>query len=298
MNWRQKIIAIIGPTASGKTALGVSIARALGGEVISADSRQIYRDMNIIAGVPTAREMHGVPHHLLQVASPKSLYSAGRFVREGTRVITQIIKRGHLPIIVGGTGFYTETLLGKTSLPEVPPNKKLRAELSGKTAAEMFAILQKIDPRRAREIDAQNPARLIRAIEIAQALGSVPLLTESASAQKFHILWIGIKPPTEGLEEKIRRRVEARIRKGAATEVQKLREQLSKKRFKELGAEFSLTADYIDEKLSRAELIDKLVKWEMKYITRQLRWHKRNKDIVWINNANEALELTKKFNLI
>jgi len=292
---RQKVIAVVGPTASGKTALGVELARALDGEVISADSRQVYSDMDIIAGVPTMREMRNVPHHLLRVASPKHVYSAGRFLREGTRAMTQIAKRGRTPVIVGGTGFYTESLLGKTNLPEVQPNKKLRAELSGKTAAEMFEILQKIDPRRASEIDVQNPARLMRAIEIAQALGAVPPLTESITAQNFDILWLGIKPSMEKLEEKIRARIASRMHKGAVAELQKLRAQISAKRIKELGAEFSLLADYVDKKITRSELVEMLAKWEMKYVTRQLRWHKRNKDIIWISGAEEALKLAQEF---
>ena len=294
MNHKQKIIAIVGPTASGKTALGVVLAREFGGEVISADSRQIYRDMDMIAGVPTVKEMRGVPHHLLRVASPKAIFSAGRFTREGTRAIAQIVKRGHLPIVVGGTGFYAETLLGKMVLPEVPPNKKLRAELAKKSAAELFEMLEKLDSRRAGGIDAQNPVRLIRAIEIAKALGAVPELSGDPQSP-FDVFWLGVSPAAEGLEEKIRARILARLKRGMAAEAARLREIISKKRFNELGAEFSLLADHLDQKLTRIELIDKLTQWELKYIKRQLRWHKRNKDIVWVSDAATAIEETKDF---
>jgi len=294
MTSKQKIIAIVGPTASGKTAIGVVLAREFGGEVISADSRQVYRDMDVIAGVPTMREMRGVPHHLLRVASPKALYSAGRFTREGARTIAQIVKHGHLPIVVGGTGFYAETLLGKMVLPEVPPNKKLRAELVKKSAAELFLMLKKLDPRRAGDIDAQNPARLIRAIEIAEALGAVPELSD-APQPPFDVLWLGVSPATECLEEKIRARILARLKRGMAAEAARLRAQLFKKRFNELGAEFSLLAEHLDKKLTRPELIEKLIQWELKYIKRQLRWHKRNKDIVWISDATTARKEAKSF---
>ena len=127
MKGRQKVIAVVGPTASGKTALGIFLAQKLGGEVISADSRQIYKGLAEIARVPSKQEQAGIPHHLIGFASPKRLYSAGEFKKAAETIISKLEKDGVLPIVVGGTGFYADSLLRGLELPQVPPNKALRA---------------------------------------------------------------------------------------------------------------------------------------------------------------------------
>lgn len=292
---KQKIIAIVGPTASGKTSLGVALAKKLRGEVISADSRQLYRGMDIIASTPTKKEMRGVLHHLLRVADPKRQYSAGSFVRESTRHIADIARRGKMPIVVGGTGFYADALLSGWMLPEVPPNKKLRAKLARKSARQMFAQLKRLDPRRAADIDPHNPARLIRAIEIAYALGSVPLREETADNRKFDVLWLGLSPAAKVHRRAIRARIRARLKQGLCAEAKRLRARLSKKRYAELGAEFRLLADCLDRKISKATLAQKLEQWELAYAKRQLRWHKRNKNIAWVKTKQEALRRARKF---
>jgi len=291
----QKIIAIVGPTASGKTSLGISLARKIGGEIISADSRQIYRGMDIIAGTPTALEMHGVPHHLLRATDPRRHYSAGRFAREGARLATAIARRGNIPIVVGGTGFYADALLSGIELPEVPPNMKLRGELAKKTAAQLFTYLKRLDPRRAAEIDNDNPVRLIRAMEIARALGAVPPLPAAARSKKFEVLWLGLSPTPEAHRRAIRKRVREHLRRGLLAEAQRLRARLSKKRYDELGAEFRFIADCLDKKITKKELAIKLEQWELAYAKRQMRWLRRNAHIVWIQTKREAFAKAGKF---
>src|SRR3989344_3885695 len=160
---KQKVLVIVGPTSSGKSALAVELARTFGGEVISADSRQVYRGLNIGTGKISKREMRGVRHHLLDEVSPHRIFTAHDFVEKGRAAISDIAMRGKLPIIAGGTGFYIDALVGKIALPNVPPNKKLRAQLEKKTAKQLFTMLKKRDPRRAKSIDPHNKRRLVRA---------------------------------------------------------------------------------------------------------------------------------------
>ena len=170
-NRLPKIIAIVGPTASGKSDLAVKIARKYNGEIISADSRQVYRGLNIGTGKITKHEMLGVPHHLLDVADPKKRFTVADFKTLADKAIADISSRGKLPIICGGTGLYIDILTSGFVLPDVPPNPTLRKKLGQKTAAQLFVILKKLDPKRAENIDQTNSVRLIRAIEIAKVFG-------------------------------------------------------------------------------------------------------------------------------
>ena len=201
MKEHPQIIVILGQTATGKSDFAVQIAKEVHGEIISADSRQVYIGMDLGTGKITKKEMRGVPHHLLDIVKPTKVFSANDFKKHTEKKIKEIIKRGNVPIVCGGTGFYIDTLLGSATLPEVPPNKILRAELMKKTASELFVLLQKLDPVRAQTIDAKNPVRLIRAIEIAKALGSVPVAQNRG--HEYKVLKIGLTLPDQILKEKI-----------------------------------------------------------------------------------------------
>ena len=174
---KQKIIVVVGPTASGKSDMGVSLARTFGGEIISADSRQVYRGLDIGSGKITKKEMCGVPHFCLDLASPKKIFTAKDYERCARSAIGNIRQKNKIPIFVGGTGLYIDVALGRMRLADIPPNPRLRKRLAKKTAAQLFTLLKKLDPKRARAIDAKNPVRLIRAIEIAlnERITSEPL---------------------------------------------------------------------------------------------------------------------------
>lgn len=289
---KSKIIPIVGPTASGKSSLGLYLAEKLHGEIISADSRQIYKGMEIISRAPSRKEMAAIPHHLVSIANPKRQYSAGTYATQAEKTIAHIIQKNHLPIVVGGAGFYADTLLRGLTLPEVAPDKKLRATLSKKSAPQLLEILKKLDPKSAARVDARNPVRLIRAIEIAQTLGSVPALTYTPL---YDVLWLGLAPEPNKHLKAIQKGVEERLKMGMIPEAKKLRASLSKKRFLELGFEFALLAGYLDKKISKKELAEGLVKGEINYAKRQMRWFKRNKDITWVKSKTEALRLAKAF---
>ncbi len=289
---KPKVIAIVGPTASGKSSLGIFLAQKLGGEIISADSRQVYKSMEVITRAPTDKELASVPHHLVNFIDPKRTYSAGTFVRDAKKIIAEIIERGHVPIVVGGTGFYADALLRGLSLPEVQPNKKLRVELGKQTTDQLLSMLKDLDAKSAERIDIHNRVRLIRAIEIAQALGSVPTLVEDP---QYETLWLGIHPDAKKHDTAIRHGVEDRLKQGMVDEAKKLRVALSKKRFLSLGFEFSPLADFIDNNITSAELEETLVHGELGYIKRQMRWFRRNTNIVWIKNKTDALQRAKMF---
>lgn len=277
---RNRIVVIVGPTASGKSALAVKLARKLKGEIISADSRQVYKSLNIGTGKITKKEMRGVPHHMIDIASPKKIFTVNEFVTRGRYAIEDIFKRGKTPIICGGTGFYIDALVGRVAVPKVAPNPKLRRTLENKPASQLFAMLRKLDPRRARDIDAQNPVRLIRAIEIAKALGHVP--RSNPEPLPYAIEWIGISVKSAMLKKKIHRRLLARMKQGMVEEARRLHKNgLSYKRMNDLGLEYRYLALFMQKKITKKDLLEKLEQEIWQYAKRQMTYWKRNGEIKW-----------------
>ena len=198
---KEKIIIICGPTAVGKSAVAVKLAKRFGGEIVSADSRQVYRGMDIGTGKITKEERQGIRHHMIDIASPRRTYTAARFVRDADRAIRGIVRRKKLPIVCGGTGFYSDALLRRIVPAPVPPNAKLRRALSVFSPDILFEKLRSQDPERARTIDPHNKVRLIRALEIVDALGAVPPRPKGRSP--YLALSIGITLPREILRARI-----------------------------------------------------------------------------------------------
>ena len=292
---KPKIVVILGPTASGKSALAVTLAKKYGGEIISADSRQVYRGMDIGTGKVTKREMRGALHHLLSVVSPKRVFTVAQYQKMAERRVREILKRKKLPIISGGTGFYIQALVDNIILPDVPPNPKLRKRLAGKSIQKLFAELKTFDPKFAKKVDSKNPRRLIRAIEIARTLGSVPPLLPRPP---YHPLFIGIVLPKEELRARIHRRLLARMKKGMLREVRNLHKSgVSWGRLEELGLEYRFCSLYLRDKLTKQELITGLESAINKYANRQMTWFKKDKRISWIKNVDrkKAARLVKRF---
>jgi tRNA dimethylallyltransferase len=285
---KQKVLILVGPTSSGKSALAVQLAKKFNGEVISADSRQVYRGLDIGTGKIARREMQGVPHHLLDVASPKNVCTAHDFVQHARDAISDIAARGKLPIVAGGTGFYIDALVGRITLAEAPADKQLRARLEKKTAAQLYADLQQNDPRRAKTIDGHNKRRLIRALEIVAALGTAPR-NLGLRNPNFELLWIGLDVPKAELDKKISTRLFARIRQGMVAEAQRLRASgLSYKRMETLGLEYRSLARLLQKKITREECISELDLAIRKYAKRQRTYWRRNDDILWFKPSQTA----------
>lgn len=288
---KPRVIAIIGPTATGKSSLAISLAKEYHGEIISADSRQVYKGLNLGTGKVTKKEMRGIPHHLLDIANPKKQFSVTEWKKQAEKSIESIVERKKIPIICGGTGFYIDTLLQGIVIPEVPPNKTLRKSLENKTTVELFKILKKTDPRRAKAIDKNNPARLIRAIEIVKALGKVPSLKKISVP--YEILWIGIDLPQDKLKRKINTRLQERIHKGMLQEARALAKQgLSLKRMKQLGLEYGFLARYLEKSISKKEMVLDLAKDIAQYAKRQRTWFRANPSICWYSIDKKGAKKT------
>lgn len=280
---KPRIYVVVGPTASGKSAYAVRLARKIGAEIISADSRQVYRGLNIGTGKITRKEMRGVPHHMMDIVSPSSVFTAHDYVRKARPILENILKKGKSAIICGGTGFYIDALLGRITLPDVPPNRKLRGKLQGKSAPQLFAMLKKLDPRRAQEIDRHNPVRLIRAIEIAKALGKVPTSQNvKTPLPDYEVLWIGMKSAEIPLSKKIHARLLSRMKAGMLQEARKLHKKgLSYKRMDQLGLEYRHLAHLLQGKITHKEMLEELECDIWHYARRQITYWKRNKEILW-----------------
>lgn len=299
MNQKPKIIVILGQTASGKSDLAVLLAKKFNGEVISADSRQVYKGLDIGTGKINKKEMRGVPHHLLDVALPKKVFTASDFKDLAEKAIEKILKNKKVPIICGGTGFYIDALFGDKQIPEVPPNLELRKELEKKTVEELFEILKKLDPDRALSIDAKNPRRLIRAIEICSALGRVPPLHQDSAGQaKYEVLKIGIKVDEKELKERINKRIEKWFKQGLLAEVASLHKKgLSWKRMSEIGLEYKLVGQYLQNKISKELMIERMQIETYQYAKRQMTWFKKSKGVGWfdLRDVGEIVSSLEKF---
>lgn len=308
----NKIIVILGPTSSGKSDVAIRLARkfsarggsALGGngaEIISADSRQIYKGLDIGSGKVTKKEQRMAKHWMLDIISPKSRFSAAQFKKRVDRIILDIIRRGKLPIICGGTGFWIKAIVDNVIYPEVKPDWKLRKRLNNKTAPELFKMLKKLDIQRAKSIDRNNKIRLIRAIEICKKIKKVPSLPPGEMSRSdreeknYKFIQIGISLPKKKLHENIKKRLKKRFRAGMIEEVEKLHRQgLSWKKIQSFGLGYFWIPLYLQGKLNKQELFEKVFRAEKDYAKRQMTWFRKDKRIKWIEKYRE---IEKEINL-
>jgi len=297
---KSKLIVILGPTSSGKSSVAIKLARKFNGEIISADSRQIYRGMDIGTGKVTKAEQVLAKHHLLDIISPKTNFSAAQFKKRTEIIIADILKRGKLPIICGGTGFWIKALVDDVIYPEVKPDWNLREKLGKISVEELFAKLKKLDPVRARNIDAKNPVRLIRAIEICKVLGKVPtinrgriLSTQKVRPQAF--LQIGISLPKEKLHQNIETRLKQRFEEGMIEEVERLHceQKISWKKMESFGLGYLWIAKFLQKQLPREELFSKVYFSEKDYAKRQMTWFGKDKRIIWLEKYKEIEKTVK-----
>ncbi|OGZ17838.1 MAG: tRNA (adenosine(37)-N6)-dimethylallyltransferase MiaA, partial [Candidatus Nealsonbacteria bacterium RBG_13_36_15] len=273
---KDKLIVILGPTASGKSDLAVKLAKKFGGEIISADSRQVYKGMDIGTGKITKKEMNGIPHYLLNVVHPKKRFTVVQYQKLAQNTIKKILKKGGVPFLVGGTGFYIQAIIDQISIPKVRPDWKLRKKLDKKETKKLFLLLKNIDPKRARNIDKKNKRRLIRALEILiKTKKPVPPL--SKKSPQFNVLIIGIRKSSQEIKKLIKKRILKRLKQGMIAEVKKLkRSGLSWKRLEEFGLEYRYIALYLQKKMVYQQMLERLEKEIEHFAKRQITWFKKH----------------------
>lgn len=279
---KQKVIAIVGPTASGKTALGVSLAKRFNGEIISADSRQVYRGLDIGTEKITTHDMQGIPHYLIGICNPEDTFTVVQFKTVAQKYIRDIIKRKKLPIIVGGTGFYIDALLYDTDFPKVPPDSALRKALDHMSTEKLFEQLKKKDPVRSETIDPHNKQRLIRALEIIEHIGSVPPSKQKKNMYDAFI--IGIQTEDDILKQRISERLTRAFEKGLIEEIMALVAQgVSWNRINEFGLEYRIAGKFIRDEITKETMHAEMQTELWHYVKRQRTWFKRNKEIRWFS---------------
>jgi len=274
---KPKVIIVCGPTATGKSDYAVQLAMKIlpaGGEVISADSRQIYRGMDLGTGKITVEEMQGIPHHLLDIKNPEEDFSVEEYKKLADEKIVEIIARGKTPILCGGTGFFIQAVIDNISFPHVPPNPALRTELESLDISQLFARIVELDPDRAATIDLYNKRRLVRALEIIDALGHVPKTATSESPYEFEIKYID--RDDDELRSRIEKRLLSRLDQGMINEVENLHDNgISWERLENFGLEYRYIAEFLQNKISRDEMIETLKHKIWQYAKRQRTWFKK-----------------------
>lgn len=258
-------MCVIGPTASGKSGRAIELAKKHGGEVISVDSRQVYRTLDIGTEKITKEQMQGVPHHLIDIREPEDSYNAGDFVKDASRLIETMHERGVLPILAGGTHFYFDALIN--GLPATPPSSHNEDE--ERTNEELFNEIEKRDPRRAKELDPHNRRRLIRALEIIETHGAVP---PREKKELYDVTWKILLPEREELRTKISTRLKEALENGLVEEVEKTRARVGDTRLNELGLEYRVIGEYLRGERTKESLLPALQAKLFQYARRQEAW--------------------------
>ena len=294
---KPTVIVICGPTASGKTALSIELAKRINGEIISADSMQIYKDMNIGTAKPDENEMQGIKHYLLDFIEPNTRYSVAEFKIDATKAIEEILKKGKTPIVVGGTGLYVDTLIYGIEYNDIKIDEEYRAELEKVVEEQGLEVLykkaQEIDAKAMEKISPNDKKRIMRVLEIYKATGKTKTEQEAESRKngvKYEYKVFALNMDREILYNRINLRVDKMIESGLIEEVQNLR-----KKYKEFptamqGLGYKEVVQYLENKATKEEMIEKIKMETRRYAKRQLTWFRKNKDIIWINATKEKKE--------
>ena len=306
---KQPLIILTGPTAVGKTALSIRLAKALDGEIVSADSMQVYRHMDIGSAKITSQEMEGVPHHLIDVLDPWEEFNVAAFQKMALQAMEGIYARGHLPIITGGTGFYIQALLYGVEFEEDPEDSPVRRELydlarrEGERAPQVLhAMLAQADPESASAIHPNNVKRVIRAIEYFRLTGT-PISRHNAAMRKkeadYHFLYYVLTMDRSRLYARIDKRVDQMLSQGLVEEVSRLREMgCCRGQTAMQGLGYKEILDYLDGKCSLDEAVYVLKRDTRHFAKRQLTWFKRERDVRWLNLDGEPGEQDRVFSQI
>ncbi len=280
------VVAVVGPTASGKTALSIDLAERFNGEVIACDSRTVYKYMDIGTAKPTKDEQKGIPHHLLDVADPDHIYTVAEYQRQGSAALSDILDRGKLPIVCGGTGFYSRALLEGLSIPEVAPQDHLRSQLKELAEAEgtqaVFAKLQELDPKSAQKIMPNDLFRIVRALEVTITLGRPFSEVTKKVDVPFRVIWIGLNFEDRGvLKKRIEDRLSEQVNQGLVEESRFLYEKYGPTQPIMNAVTYKEMINYFNGIYSLEAAVDDCAKHNYQLARKQIMWFRANQDTVW-----------------
>lgn len=288
-----KLVVILGPTASGKTALGIRLARLFSGEIISADSRQVYRGMDI--GTAKVRDSGGVPHHLIDVVDPDQPFTVADWKRLALAAADDIARRGKLPVVVGGTGLYIQSIVDNSDIPAVPPNVTLRKSLETKSDRELLLLAKKFDPTFVGSQDARNRRRVVRALEVAILTGEAFTTQRRKGPPLFDVLEIGLAVPRRDLYAAIDARVAQQIDEGLIDEVRHLLKKYPATLPSMSAIGYREIVAYLNGDLTLEQAIERIQFATHAYVRRQMTWFRRDRRIQWVAANEDAASLVAKF---
>ena len=291
---KEKVIVICGPTASGKTALSIELAKQINGEIVSADSMQIYKDMDIGTAKPTKEEMQGINHYLIDFVSPDERYSVADYKQDAKKAIREILKKGKVPIIVGGTGLYIDSLIYEIEYPNIKFDeeyrKKLEKEAEENGLEKLYEKAKEIDIEAIQKISKNDKKRVLRILEIYHATGKNKTEQEKESRKKeieFDYKVYALKWDREKLYERINKRVDIMLEQGLIEEVKGVCEKYNKFPTAMQGLGYKEVIEYLENKTTKEEMIKKIKQETRRYAKRQMTWFKKNKQTIWLNAEDE-----------
>ncbi len=287
---KPKVIVICGPTASGKTALSIELAKKINGEIISCDSMQIYKDMNIGTAKVTEEEMQGIKHYMIDFVSPDERYSVADYKNDAEKIIEIIINKGKTPIIVGGTGLYVDSLIYNIEYPKINLDEdyrqKLEKEVEEKGLKYLYDVAKKIDEQAVQKISINDKKRIMRVLEIYHATGKTKTEQEVESRKKevkYDYKIFAINMDREKLYQRINLRVDKMIENGLIEEVENLQKQYNHFPTAMQGLGYKEVVEYLQNEITKDEMIEKIKQESRRYAKRQLTWFRKNKQTIWID---------------
>ena len=288
---KPPLIVVLGPTASGKSSLGITLAQHFSGEIVSADSRQVYRSLDIGTAKVSAEERSLIPHFLLDVVELDAMYTVSQFQNDALAAIDAILARSHLPFLVGGSPHYIQAVVDNLDMPQVPPQPELRVELEQRPLSNLLQELEERDPESFTSIDRNNPRRVIRALEVCIVTGKPFSEQRGIAHPLYRSLLLGIQWPREVLYQRIDARVDERVQQGMVQEVRDLLAAgVSHERLEALGLEYRFIARWLrGEYESEAQMVERLKYAIHDFTRRQLTWFRRDKRIVWLDGTKDTL---------
>ncbi len=292
---RPKLIVILGATGSGKSELAVKLARKFNGQIVSADSRQLYQEMDIGTAKITKKQMAGIPHHLINRVKPNQEFALAQYKKEAIGIIKDIQKRNQLPFLVGGTGLYIQAVVDNLQIPQVRPDKKLRNELEKLTNQQLYQRLKKLDPLALQIIDLNNKRRMIRALEVCLKTKKPFSQQKQKGRALFNVLQIGLKLDKKTLGKRINQRVEKMFKAGLVQEVEKLIKKYRPDLPSMSGIGYQEIILYLQNKITLQQAKELIKLHTRQYARRQMTWFKRDQRIIWLDNYKKAEQAIKQF---